>query len=170
MAVHLFLGGARSGKSTAAQRLAEDAGGRPVYVATARASEDEEFAARLARHRADRGDRWRTVEEDLDLAGALRGHRGAGHVVVVDCLTLWVSNLVLDGREVAPAVDALCDELAVDRGRVALVSNEVGQGIVPMHALAREFRDQQGWCNQRVAAVADHVRLLVAGIEVPVKG
>lgn len=170
MTVHLFLGGARSGKSTSAQRLAEDAGGTPVYLATARPSEDEEFAARLARHREDRGDRWRTVEEDLDLAGALREHRGDDHVVVVDCLTLWVSNLLLDGREVAPAVSALCEELATGRGGVAVVSNEVGQGTVPMHALTREFRDQQGWCNQRVAAVADRVRLVVAGIEVPVKG
>lgn len=170
MTVHLFLGGARSGKSTAAQRLAEDAGGTPVYLATARRSQDEEFAARLAQHRADRGDRWRTVEEDLDLAGALREHRGTDHVVVVDCLTLWISNLLLDGEEVQPAVDALCDELAVDRGDVALVTNEVGQGTVPMHALTREFRDQQGWCNQRVAAVADRVRLLVAGIPVAVKG
>lgn len=170
MSVHLFLGGARSGKSTAAQRLAEAGGGTPVYVATARPSDDEEFAARLAQHRAERGERWRTVEEDLDLARALREHRGLDHVVVVDCLTLWLSNLLLDGHPIRPAVDALCEELAADHGDVAVVSNEVGQGTVPMHALTREFRDQQGWCNQRVAAVADHVRLLVAGIQVPVKG
>lgn len=170
MTTHLFLGGARSGKSTAAQRLAEAAGGTPVYVATARPSEDEEFAARLARHRDDRGDRWRTVEEDLDLVAVLREHRGPEHVVVVDCLTLWLTNLVLDERDVGAATDALCRELTVASGDVALVSNEVGQGTVPMHPLTREFRDQQGRLNQRVAAAVDRVRLLVAGIEVAVKG
>lgn len=170
MTTHLLLGGARSGKSSAAQRLALAAGGTPVYVATARPSEDEEFAARLARHRADRGDRWVTVEEDLDVAGALRTHRGPDHVVVVDCLTLWLANLVLDERDVEAASDELCAELAEDRGDVALVTNEVGQGTVPMHALTRAFRDHQGRLNQRVAAVVDRVRLLVAGIEVPVKG
>lgn len=170
MTTHLFLGGARSGKSSAAQRLALAAGGTPIYVATARPSEDEEFAARLARHRADRGDRWVTVEEDLDVVGALRTKRSGEHVVVVDCLTLWLANLVLDERDVEDATDALCAELVEDRGDVALVSNEVGQGTVPMHALTRAFRDHQGRLNQRVAAVVDRVRLLVAGIEVPVKG
>ena len=170
MTTHLFLGGARSGKSSAAQRLALAAGGTPVYVATARPGQDEEFAERLARHRADRGDRWLTVEEDLDLAGALRTHRSRQHMVVVDCLTLWLSNLVLDGLDVARATDELCAELVEDRGDVALVTNEVGQGTVPMHALTRAFRDHQGRLNQRVAAVADHVRLLVAGIPVAVKG
>lgn len=170
MTTHLFLGGARSGKSSAAQRLALAAGGTPVYIATARPSQDEEFAERLARHRADRGDRWLTVEEDLDLAGALHTHRSREHMVVVDCLTLWLSNLVLDERDVARATDELCAELVEDRGDVALVTNEVGQGTVPMHALTRAFRDDQGRLNQRVAAVADHVRLLVAGIPVAVKG
>lgn len=171
MTVTLFLGGARSGKSTAAQRLALEARGTPVYVATARPpGEDDEFAQRVARHRADRGDGWVTVEEDLDLVGALRTHRGDDHVVVVDCLTLWLTNLVLDGRDVEDATAALCDELARPGGDVAVVSNEVGQGTVPMHALTRSFRDDQGRLNQRVAAVADRVRLLVAGIQVPVKG
>lgn len=170
MTVTLFLGGARSGKSTAAQRLALAAGGTPVYVATARPSEDEEFADRLARHRADRGAAWRTVEEDLDVVGALRANRSPDHVVVVDCLTLWLTNVLLDGLDVEAAIDGLCAELARAGGDVALVSNEVGQGTVPMHALTRAFRDHQGRCNQRVAAVADRVRLLVAGIEVSVKG
>ena len=170
MTVTLFLGGARSGKSTAAQRLALAAGGTPVYVATARASDDDEFADRVARHRADRGPAWVTVEEDLALVAALREHRGPAGVVVVDCLTLWLTNLVLDERDVEAATDALCAELARPDGDVALVSNEVGQGTVPMHALTRRFRDDQGRLNQRVAGVADRVRLLVAGIEVPVKG
>lgn len=170
MTVTLFLGGARSGKSTAAQRYALAAGGTPVYVATARPSEDEEFAERLARHRADRGAAWVTVEEDRDLVGALGSHRSPDHVVVVDCLTLWLTNVLLDDDDVEAAVDGLCAELARPGGDVAVVSNEVGQGTVPMHALTRAFRDHQGRCNQRVAAVADRVRLLVAGIEVPVKG
>ena len=170
MTTTLYLGGARSGKSTAAQRWALAAGVTPVYVATARGSEDDEFAARVERHRADRGDAWTTVEEDLDLVGALREHRGHSHVVVVDCLTLWLTNLVLDERDVEAATDALCAELAEDRGDVAVVSNEVGQGTVPMHALIRAFRDHQGRLNQRVASVCDRVRLLVAGIEVAVKG
>ena len=170
MTTTLFLGGARSGKSTAAQRLALAADGTPVYVATARASDDGEFADRVARHRADRGDAWVTVEEALDLVDVLQTHRSESRVVVVDCLTLWLTNLVLDGLDVEAATGALCDELARPGGDVALVSNEVGQGTVPMHALTRAFRDEQGWLNQRVAATVDRVRLLVAGIEVPVKG
>lgn len=170
MSVTLFLGGARSGKSTAAQQLAVAAEGPPVYVATARPTQDDEFVERVARHRADRDARWTTVEEDLDLVGVLREHRAPDRVVVVDCLTLWLTNLLLDDADVDAAVGLLCDELERDGGDVALVSNEVGQGIVPMAALSRRFRDEQGRCNQRVAAVADRVRLLVAGIEVPVKG
>lgn len=170
MTVTLFLGGARSGKSTAAQRLALAAGGTPVYVATARPSEDEEFAQRLAHHRQERGAAWDTVEEDLDVAAALRAHRSPDHVVVVDCLTLWLTNVLLDGHDVDAAIDELCIELVRPGGDVAVVSNEVGQGTVPMHALTRAFRDHQGRCNQRVAAAADRVRLLVAGIEVAVKG
>lgn len=170
MATSLFLGGARSGKSSAAQRFALAADGEPVYVATSAVEGDDEFADRVARHRADRGPRWRTLEVPLDLVGTLRDLEGHDGVVVIDCLTLWLSNLLAAEQPVREAVDALVDELDRTDLDVAVVSNEVGQGIVPMHPVTRAFRDQQGWLNQSVAAVADRVRLLVAGIEVPVKG
>jgi adenosylcobinamide kinase/adenosylcobinamide-phosphate guanylyltransferase len=106
----------------------------------------------------------------LDLVGVLRDLHGHDGVVVIDCLTLWLSNLLTSQQAIEDAIDALVAELADTTLEVAVVSNEVGQGVVPMHALTRAFRDHQGRLNQRVAAVADRVRLLVAGIEVPVKG
>lgn len=167
----LVLGGARSGKSAfaqaAAEALAAESGGRLVMVATAQAF-DSEMVERIDRHRRDRGPAWTTVEAPLDLAGALGG-LGAGDVVVVDCLTLWLSNLMLDDRDVAAAVAQLV--VAVERfeGRLWLVSNEVGFGIVPDNALARRFRDEAGRLHQALAQAADVVTLVVAGLTLRLK-
>ena len=158
-----MLGGARSGKSRFAQGLAEQQPGRLIYVATA-AAHDGEMAERIARHQQDRCARWETVEEQLDLAGVLDRHGREGNVLLVDCLTLWLSNLMLAERDLDAAADALAAALARQEGRVILVSNEVGSGIVPETPLGRAFRDEAGRLNQTIAAKADRVALVVAGL------
>jgi adenosylcobinamide kinase/adenosylcobinamide-phosphate guanylyltransferase len=164
----LVLGGARSGKSRYAESLI--AGFPPpwLYVATGEARDDE-MAARIAAHRARRGADWRALEVPRDLAGALAALE-AGGAVLVDCLTLWLSNLMLANAEIEAESDRLDDALAQARGPIVLVSNEVGLGIVPDNALARRFRDAQGRLNQRVAGRADRVVLMVAGLPLVVKG
>jgi adenosylcobinamide kinase/adenosylcobinamide-phosphate guanylyltransferase len=167
----LVLGGARSGKSAfaqaAAEALAAETGGRLVMVATAQAF-DSEMVERIDRHRQDRGPAWTTLEAPLDLAGALDG-LGAGDVVVVDCLTLWLSNLMLDERDVAAAVAQLVAGVERFEGRLWLVSNEVGFGIVPDNALARRFRDEAGRLHQALAQAAEAVTLVVAGLTLRLK-
>jgi adenosylcobinamide kinase/adenosylcobinamide-phosphate guanylyltransferase len=162
----LLLGGARSGKSRIAQARAEASAGELVYVATGQAL-DAEMAERIARHRADRGPRWRTVESPIDLPDAIR--RENGRVLLVDCLTLWLSNLMLGERNVTAATDQLLAALDAASGTVLLVSNEVGMGIVPENALARRFRDEAGRLHQRVAAVADEVLWVAAGLSLRMK-
>ena len=168
--IHLILGGARSGKSRRAQALAEAMPGDPVLVATAQPL-DEEMAARIARHRADRGPRWTTVEAPLDLPGALAGLAGGGRgAVLVDCLTLWATNLLLAEADADAATAALLAAArALDRPLI-LVANEVGLGIVPDNALARRFRDLAGTLNQRVAEAADRVEFVAAGLPLVLKG
>lgn len=166
--MRLVLGGARSGKSRHAQALAEAEGGPLVFIATAQ-SFDDEMRERIARHRADRGERWRTVEAPVALAEAVAAADAPGACVLVDCLTLWASNLLLGEEDWPARLDALVAALAAMRGRAILVSNEVGLGIVPDNALARRFRDLAGTINQRLAAAAGEVDLVVAGIVVPVK-
>jgi adenosylcobinamide kinase/adenosylcobinamide-phosphate guanylyltransferase len=166
--VVLLLGGARSGKSRIAQTRAETLAGDLVYVATGQALDDE-MAQRVAQHRADRGARWRTVEVPLELAAAIRRESGEGRVLLVDCLTLWLSNLMLGDHDVALATQALLDALASTSGTVLLVSNEVGMGIVPENALARRFRDEAGRLNQRVATAANEVLFVAAGLAMPLK-
>lgn len=167
----LVLGGARSGKSAfaqaAAEALAAESGGRLVMVATAQAF-DSEMVERIDRHRQDRGPAWMTLEAPLDLAGALDG-LGGGDVVVVDCLTLWLSNLMLDERDVAAAMAQLVVGVERFEGRLWLVSNEVGFGIVPDNALARRFRDEAGRLHQALAQAADAVTLVVAGLTLRLK-
>jgi adenosylcobinamide kinase/adenosylcobinamide-phosphate guanylyltransferase len=163
----LVLGGARSGKSRHAEGLIT-AGPAPwVYIATAQAFDDE-MVARIAQHRADRAPGWTTIEAPLDLAGALDAAPAAASVLI-DCLTLWLTNLMLGEHDITAAVDAL--EAALDRrsAPVVLVANEVGLGIVPDNALARAFRDEAGRLNQRLAARADRVVFLVAGLPLTVK-
>jgi adenosylcobinamide kinase / adenosylcobinamide-phosphate guanylyltransferase len=164
----LVLGGARSGKSAYAQRLAEAQGPERLYLATAAAG-DEEMAARIARHQADRGQGWTTLEEPLDIAAALLTNAQAGRVVVVDCLTLWLSNLMLAGRDPGPAITALADAIGELAGPVIFVSNEVGMGIVPDHKLAREFRDWQGQANREIGAACDAVIFVAAGLPLQLK-
>jgi len=162
------IGGARSGKSRYAQGRAEATGLSPLFIATAQAYDDE-MRERIERHRADRGPQWRTVEAPVDLAGALRAHDAPDRVLLVDCLTLWVTNLMLGGQDVADATEDLARALNDARGAVILVANEVGLGIVPDNALARRFRDAAGIVNQKIAAVANEVQLLAAGLPLCLK-
>jgi len=164
----LVLGGARSGKSRHAQALAEAHGGRLVFVATAQAF-DAEMSDRIARHRADRDARWQTVEAPVDLADAITRSGAADATVLVDCLTLWTSNLLLADHSLEPRLDALLAAVRHFPGRLILVSNEVGLGIVPDNALARRFRDMAGTVNQRVAAAADRVQFIAAGLALDLK-
>jgi len=167
----LILGGARSGKSAYAEGRAEASGLRPVYLATATAG-DAEMAARIARHRERRGNAWQTVEEPLALGAALRTHAVAGRCVLVDCLTLWLTNLLLldDAARLAAEREALFAALEAAGGPVLLVSNEVGQGIVPMDALSRRFVDAAGLLHQQLAAHCQSVTLVTAGLTLKLKG
>lgn len=165
----LVLGGARSGKSAHAESLIEaTAPAVAVYLATGQAF-DAEMAERIARHQARRGGRWRTVEEPLDLVGALRRQAATDRAVLVDCLTLWLSNLMLAERNMDAECDGLLAELPRSAGSLVLVSNEVGLGVVPDNALARAFRDHAGMLNQRIAAVADRVIFVAAGLPMVLK-
>ena len=163
----LITGGARSGKSRIAEAWAGELGSNPVYIATGQAFDDE-MAARIAEHQARRGPEWTTVQEPLDLLGALAQTDGQGPRLV-DCLTLWLSNLMHHEQDWSGAAEALARALPAQRSPVILVTNEVGLGIVPENALARAFRDAQGRLNQRVAAAADEVYLAVAGYPMKVK-
>ncbi|MEH6488540.1 bifunctional adenosylcobinamide kinase/adenosylcobinamide-phosphate guanylyltransferase [Hyphomonas oceanitis] len=167
MTATFILGGARSGKSARAQALAEAAGETRLYIATAEAL-DAEMEARIARHKADRGAGWRTVETPLDLVAAMEA--ADAPVVLVDCLTLWLSNLMHHERDVEPETQALCACLGRYQGEVILVSNEVGLGLVPETPLGRAFRDAQGRLNQRVAAACDVVEFVAAGLPLRLKG
>lgn len=166
--ITLILGGARSGKSTRARVLAEATGLHRVMIATADAG-DEEMTVRIARHRAERDQSWQTVEEPQDLPQALQVHSKAGAVVVVDCLTLWLSNRMVAGHDGEADADGLCDALNKALGPVILVSNEVGLGLVPETPLGRAFRDAQGRLNQRVATVAHQVLFVAAGLPFTLK-
>lgn len=164
----LVLGGARSGKSGYAQRLAEASGHAPVYLATATAWDDE-MRERIARHRDERDARWRTIEEPLALVEVLERQADPASVILVDCLTLWLTNLMLGGHTHAEAGARLTEAVPRLRGSVIFVSNEVGWGIVPDTPLGRAFRDAQGWLNQAVAASCDTVVLVAAGLPLQLK-
>lgn len=168
--ITLVLGGARSGKSALAERLARQSGLARCYLATAQAFDDE-MAERIARHRADRAaDAWTTIEAPVALLEALRSEAAPSRILLVDCLTLWLSNIMLAERDVMAEQAALLLALAEARGPVILVSNEVGLGIVPETPLGRRFRDAQGRLNQAVAAVADRVLFVAAGLPLVLKG
>jgi adenosylcobinamide kinase/adenosylcobinamide-phosphate guanylyltransferase len=162
----LFLGGARSGKSRLALAAAERHAGPLHYLATAEAW-DEEMTDRIARHRAERDDRWRTVECPLDLPEAI-GAIDAG-VILVDCLTLWLSNLMLGDHVIAARSDALCAAIGATPLPLIIVTNEVGMGIVPDHPLGRAFRDAAGWLNQAVAAKMADRYFVAAGLVLPLQ-
>lgn len=168
--VILVLGGARSGKSALAQRLAEELGPSPLYLATARV-DDEEMAERVAKHRKNRGDHWQTLEEPIALTSVICGIPAAISAILVDCLTLWLSNLLISGDEESSlvAVQNLIKIFPQVKSHLVLVSNEVGMGIVPDNPLARRFRDLSGAMNQMVAAAADEVYLVAAGLPLKIK-
>ena len=165
----LVLGGARSGKSRFAQTHAEASGRRRVFIATAEAYDDE-MRARIARHRADRTGEWTTVDAPIELAEAIATHSAPDRILLIDCLTLWVSNLLLGEHAITAATDGLIAAIRSAKGPLVLVSNEVGWGIVPDNALARRFRDEAGIVNQRIAATVDSVSLIVAGLPLSLKG
>lgn len=161
--VSLVLGGARSGKTAYALTLAN---APRTYVATATAG-DGEMQARIAAHKAERGNDWCLIEAPTDLIGALNSVRKGG--IVVDCLTLWLSNLMGEARDVDAEVTALINALATCEADIVFVSNEIGMGLVPMDALSRQFRDAQGRLNQRIAAAADSVEFVAAGLPLKLK-
>ena len=171
----LVLGGARSGKSRLAQRLAASAA-RVTYVATAQSADDPEMVARIERHRGDRPDSWRTIEEPLALARAMEHASQDSDAILVDCLTIWLSNLFWEHRDGTPrrAEDIARAEIAriaaaARRCHIILVSNELGSGTVPESAVTRSFRDAQGYLNQWAAEAADEVILTVAGLPLCLK-
>ena len=171
MITTLVLGGARSGKSAYAQAQAEawaaERQRRPTMIATAQAFDDE-MAERIARHQADRASLWQTREAPLDLAAALEA-LGPKDVAVVDCLTLWLSNLMMAEARLDQAAAGLVAAVGACRARLWLVSNEVGLGIVPENALARRFRDEAGRLHQTLAAQSDQVVFIAAGLPLTLK-
>lgn len=167
--VCLVLGGARSGKSRFAERLIEDTGLAACYIATAEAL-DEEMAERIRQHRQRRGDAWKTVEEPLHLADALDNAMSPGSAILVDCLTMWLANVMASGHSPERDIDGLLHVLGKATGHVVLVSNEVGMGIVPENALARKFRDEAGVMHQRIGAIAGRVIFVAAGLPLVLKG
>jgi len=174
----LITGGCRSGKSAYAQHRAESLAGSRIYVATCPVT-DQEMQARIARHIEQRARRkWKTVEEQIALALAIENADG-GSVILVDCLTLWVNNLMYEAEKRGDRFDEVdieaecirvCEVASEHSGTVIFVTNEVGMGIVPENAAARRYRDLAGRCNQTVAAAADEVSLVVAGIPMTIKG
>ena len=167
MAIILITGGARSGKSTRAEARVRDYPGRPVYIATAEAL-DAEMRERIARHRARRGNEWIEHETPLELVPALNATDGGG-ARLVDCLTLWLSNLMHAQRDWSQEAAQLVEALRAQKSPVVLVTNEVGLGIVPDNALARQFRDAAGTMNQMMAQAADEAEFVVAGLAMRVK-
>jgi len=171
MPVTLILGGARSGKSRRAESIALSLSEHPVYIATAPMIEgDSEWLARIEQHRNSRSDCWKLIEEELELVRVLQEHVGTNRTVLVDCLTLWLSNLMFADKDVDAEIAALCECLPALAGNVILVANEVGMGLVPETAEGRAFRDAQGRLNQAVAVVADRVEFVAAGLPLCLKG
>ena len=171
--VTLILGGARSGKSRVAEALIEERLGvlytASTYIATAEAL-DAEMAERIAKHRSRRGPLWHTVEAPIDIADALGPNTGPERPVLIDCLTLWLSNIMQVDRDIERETTKMLSALHSAMGPVLLIANEVGFGIVPENALARRFRDEAGLLNQAVAEVADRVILVAAGLPLVLKG
>jgi|SRR5690554_3998235 len=164
----LVLGGARSGKSRYAQSHIEAVGGKLAYIATAQAL-DSEMADRIRRHQSDRDERWHTIEAPLALPEAITEAARYTDAILVDCLTLWLSNLILEGRDVESASDKLCEAVQQSPCPVALVANEVGLGIVPDNALSRQFRDCAGLLNQKAARTAGQVIFIAARLPMKLK-
>ena len=169
--LELILGGARSGKSRLAERLATQSGLAVTYIATSQAL-DGEMSARIQHHRQRRPSDWGLVEEPLELARALRDNAAPGRCLLVDCLTLWLTNLLMldDDTRLAMQGDAFLEALAELPGRIILVSNETGLGVVPLGELTRRYVDEAGWLHQAVAERAERVLFTVAGLPMLLKG
>lgn len=167
----LILGGVRSGKSRLAEQRANDSGLEVVYVATAEVR-DEEMRRRVAEHQARRPGDWRSVEAGQNLAEVLQREAMAGRCVLVDCLTLWLTQLLCDADETVlrREVDALLEALPALPGHIVMVANETNMGVVPMGELSRRYCDEAGRLHQRIAALSDRVTLTVAGLPLAVKG
>ncbi len=165
---HFVLGGARSGKSRFAQARAEAWSLDLVFVATGQPF-DNEMIDRITRHQADRGPRWSTIEAPVELATAILEHSRPNRLLLIDCLTLWTSNLLLGDRDISAASRELTEAISTAQGPLILVANEVGLGIVPDNALARRFRDEAGRINQAVAAIAEEVTFVAAGLPLKMK-
>lgn len=170
--ITFFIGGCRSGKSTAALQRANSIGAnRKIFVATCQPY-DAEMKIRIERHRQARDAAWETIEEPLEIADVVQQQSGPQTVILVDCLTLWLTNLIVaraDDTTINQRIETLKDALSNARGPVLLVANEVGTGIVPDNAMSRRFRDWAGSLNQQMAQCASEVILTVAGIPVPIK-
>ncbi len=166
--VTFIIGGARSGKSRFALELAASLPGKKAYLATAQAY-DREMAERIAKHRAERSSNWTTFEEPLAIPALVEKTAQDYEVLLLDCLTLWLSNLLLAEKDLAAEVNSLLSAISAVSGSLFIVSNEVGQGIVPDNALARRFRDLSGQVNQAVAAAAQEAYLIAAGIPLKIK-
>lgn len=168
-AVTLVLGGARSGKSAFAEKMVEAAAAARLYLATGQAWDDE-MRSRIATHQDRRGSGWETVEAPVELTEALARNTRADRPVLVDCLTLWVTNLMLGDHDIGAAFEGLANTLPGLKGPVVFVSNEVGLGIVPDNAMARAFRDHAGRLHQTIAGLADEVYFVAAGLPMKMKG
>ena len=165
----LVLGGARSGKTAFALAQAELCGLKCVYIATA-AAHDDEMARRIERHKAERNATWATVEEEIDLPRVMVRESSIDRVILIDCLTLWLSNVLFADLDLDAMSFALVSSVARAKGPVIFVSNEIGLGIVPDNALSRRFRDAQGLLNQRIAKACERVVLIAAGLPLTLKG
>lgn len=174
MAIHLVLGGARSGKSAYAEQLAMKSELPVTYIATAQVY-DKEFATRVEHHQARRPKDWKLIESPFQLAKTLSTHANAERCLIVDCLTLWLAQCICPDCEVPEAISweqerlALLEVLSTLRGTIILVSNEVGMGIVPLGEINRQFQDEQGRLNQEVAKLADQVCFIAAGLPLTLK-
>jgi len=175
MTVHLVLGGARSGKSTFAEKLAATSELAVTYIATAQVYDDE-FAKRIAHHQARRPADWQVIEAPFNLASVLESHATGNSCVIVDCLTLWLAQCICPDCALPETVSweneraALVKALPNLKGEVILVSNEVGMGIVPLGEINRQFQDEQGRLNQSIATLADKVSFITAGLPIQLKG
>lgn len=166
--IRLVIGGARSGKSSYAEKLASLSGKNVIYIATAQAYDDE-MQARIQQHQDQRPDKWETIEEPINIDQVISDNSLISNCILIDCLTLWLTNLLCEKRDVAACKQTLLDALQQSFSDIILVTNETGMGIVPMGQLTRRYCDEAGWLHQMIAAVADEVVLMVAGIPVLIK-
>ncbi|WP_028470229.1 bifunctional adenosylcobinamide kinase/adenosylcobinamide-phosphate guanylyltransferase [Neptunomonas japonica] len=166
--IHFIIGGARSGKSSYAESLAKNSGSDVIYIATAQAYDDE-MQERIQQHKHQRPSQWSTFEEPIEISDVINNKSSSTNCLLIDCLTLWVTNLLCENKSIDDCKQQLIDALSNAKGDIILVSNETGMGVVPMGKLTRRYCDEAGWLHQEIAALADQVVLMVAGIPVIIK-